>query len=654
MKHLLLLAGGVCCTAGASGQTAQPDSARHAWSIALPAADVTGAGSREILPRWAVPATDQLTALPGVHAAALGEGLVQPVLRGLQGSRLVLLERGMPMQGGRWGSDHGPVLPWQSLLSQHIQPASGLQRLAASGALLVGSVPWLPAGDSTSVQAALRFRSGDGLGAAEARWTRRRGAAQTSLEVGYRTFADRNVPDSGFTYLTRTLPIADNRLVNTSGAALTFAANWRHHAAHQWELGASGGRIEQGLFPGFIGFPLEADLAPDGAPRTTELPRQRADRLALTATTWRTSGAHLITGLQWNDRTELAPPHAHGWGPLPPDGLSFRLRELGAFASFDRPLRRGLTWGLQAEALHAETAGWEFLLPSHRRGRLSALLSWDLPTWQLAARIDAWGHASAAHSEPLYAITGEPIGADVRAVALTRSFAGLTAEATRPGWRLSLTTRAPDPYELTANGIHHGTARFEQGAPDLRAEHELQVEWARHGVRLWAAASPDFIYLGPTARFAPIAHAGQVMAFEQAPVYRMGAEFARQWTGEGPWFAELQAAVLGAWRLDDGMGLPFTPPADARVQAGRGWGRMRIWGEGQIQAPTFIRARNEAHTPGFALLHAGLTATFARCNLHLTMRNTLNTSYYQHINPYRALGLAEQGRTLELSISTQF
>ncbi len=654
MKHLLLLAGAACSTLWVSGQTPDGDSLTSpAWSIELPSAAITVAGpwgaSRQLAS--SLSASDQLVALPAVRLAALGEGLVQPVLRGLQGSRVAVLERGMPMQGGRWGSDHGLVLPWHSLLSQTIQPATGLNRLMAGGALAVEGVPWLPATDSTSVEAATRLRHGDGLGAIEARWTHRRGPSQTAIELGLRTFADRNVPDSGFTYLDRTLPIVGGRLENTSGRSVNFAASWRHATAHQWELGASGGRFEQGLFPGFIGFPLEADLVGDAAPRATELPRQIADRLALTAQTWRADGTHVNVGLQWNERSELAPPHAHGWGPLPSDDLSFRLREVGAFAAVERPVRDGVTWGLQAEGLVGETAGWEFLLPSHRRGRVAALVGWDLPVWQVAGRIDLWGHVSEGFVEPLYAISGEAVGVDERAVELTRGFVGVTGEATRPGWRVALTTRAPDPYELAANGIHHGTARFERGAPELRAEHELLVEWGRGAWRVWAAAAPDFIYLGPTASFAPIAHAGQVMAFEQAPVFRTGAEFAQTW-GEA-WYADVRAAVLGAWRLDDGMGLPFTPPADARMEVGRAVRGMRIWSAVQTQSPSFILARNESHTPGFALLDAGFSAPFSRGHLRLTARNLLNTSYLQHINPYRALGLAEQGRTIEIAIQIQ-
>ena len=40
---------------------------------------------------------------PGLQSLDLGAGMVQPVVRGLFGSRVAVLEDGVPQQGGRWG-----------------------------------------------------------------------------------------------------------------------------------------------------------------------------------------------------------------------------------------------------------------------------------------------------------------------------------------------------------------------------------------------------------------------------------------------------------------------------------------------------------------------------------------------------------------------
>ena len=55
-----------------------------------------------------------LDKVPGIRTLDLGAGLLQPILRGMVGSRVAILEDGVPQVGGRWGNDHGiladPVL----------------------------------------------------------------------------------------------------------------------------------------------------------------------------------------------------------------------------------------------------------------------------------------------------------------------------------------------------------------------------------------------------------------------------------------------------------------------------------------------------------------------------------------------------------------
>lgn len=643
------------------GQT-QDSLPPHAWQIQLPAAEVSDGTSGKIHHSPSATAVaDRLVGMPGLQLSNLGEGVFQPFVRGLQGSRVVLLERGMPMHGGRWGSDHGAVLAWQSMLPQQVDRSTGMDRRAL-GSLQFDSTPWLPHEDTTSVEAGMRHRFGDMLTGVEARWIRRKGDVQISVEGARTVFGDRNVPDSGFVYLNRTLPISEGRLTNTSGVASTVAASVRWRGRHDWEAAISGGRIEQGLFPGFVGFPLEADVRGDGDSRLTELPRTTADRLAMTLRSWQTSGVQWVLGAQYNDRSEWAPPHAHGWGPLPDSPLSFRLLEHGAFAQIlnhSQPLR----WGVEWEWLSGQTSGWEFLLPQHERMRLGVEVSKDWERWAWTARLEAADHRAGSHEEPAYNATGEVIGTDVRAHSLHRQFMGWNVQAERRLRRgvigFHAISRLPDAYELSANGIHHGTARFERGNPDLRPEHSIELEWSVERevgeVRVWAAASPDFIFLAPTAEFAPIAHAGQIMAFEQAPAFRTGLEwtFAPQPTAGG-WFIENRGALIGAWRMDEGTGLPLTPPFETVFTGGWSRGAIRLHTEMQAMAPSWLLARNEMPTPGAFLLHGGAQWTGRSFTARLRLRNALNTSYFRHINPYRVLDLAEAGRTFELAITNHF
>ena len=83
-----------------------------------------------------------------------------------------------------------------------------------------------------------------------------------------------------------------------------------------------------------------------------------------------------------------------------------------------------------------------------------------------------------SYSEPLYSSNNEVIGEDVRATTLQNVtpswafswFQPIDLEKINISFTASTYTRAPSNYALAANGIHHGTFRFEQGNPDLKPE----------------------------------------------------------------------------------------------------------------------------------------------------------------------------------------
>ena len=48
-----------------------------------------------------------ISKIPGVYQASLGNGIVKPVIRGMQGMRVVTLVNGLRIEGQQWGGDHG-------------------------------------------------------------------------------------------------------------------------------------------------------------------------------------------------------------------------------------------------------------------------------------------------------------------------------------------------------------------------------------------------------------------------------------------------------------------------------------------------------------------------------------------------------------------
>jgi len=613
---------------------------------------------------------------PGVAATELGAGSFSPIVRGLQGTRIAVVADGIPVQGARWGADHG-VLADPELAGRTAVVRGGgavwLGPEAVAGAVVFAEVPPL-AEDAVEATASVSGRTGDGRTSAAASAQVRSGRVQWRAGCSAAAFGDRNVRATSFTYLGRVLPLEGNRLVNTSGTTLAGKLGfdvWPQHGG-RWKGSLDAFAVNAGLFPGIIGTPVEADLADDGARFGTRLPRSEGRRVTATLAHDGARGTVLRCSGSVLDRTEWAPPHAHGWGPEPQTALALRITERTVFTEVRVPAGPEWVVGLAAEGLQGATSGWEFLLADHRSGRVSLGATWARDRWSAGLRADAVHRAGGGHEEPLYGPDGTVVGTDVRAAAYRRNDAGGTATLHRAGRHGDATvvvgTRFPDPYTLGADGIHHGTFRFERGNAALRPEHVAEVrlggnrEWGRvrAAVDGFAAAHAGFIQLRPTGSFAPIAHAGQIYAFTATPAFRTGGEalFSLA-TGRRGGALEFAGSWSPGWDLASGLALPFTPPPRLRMSVlpgERTWRTLVLSGRLEVERIGEARlvARNEDPTPAATLIGAECAVQWGLWTWSLVGRNLGRAEAFDHVSAYRALGLPMQDRTLTVRLSRQF
>ena len=222
--------------------------------------------------------------------------------------------------------------------------------------------------------------------------------------------------------------------------------------------------------------------------------------------------------------------------------------------------------------------------------------------------------------------------------------------------------RVPSNHEWGANGIHHGSFRFEQGNP------ELGTEWALEGrlsldngsrsmgwgwkAQAFAALHRGFISLTPSAQFAPISHAGQIYEFLANDAFRTGLEAEVRHIVERQTLS-FTGSTLGQWDLQTGLGLPFTTPSQARLSwEGRTRGGFAVQLSGLAVAPAVLTARNEDTTPGALLADITFSQTTARGQWTLDVSNVFNRAWLDHTSAYRALGLVSQGRWVQLRFTT--
>ena len=369
-------------------------------------------------------------------------------------------------------------------------------------------------------------RAGDTRSRIHVLHRQRQGEGQWHAGVSLARFGDRNVPQDRFTYVGRVLDIEDGRLANTGGRGghAVLGARWENSERGQFSVDLRASDVLQGLFPGIIGVPSQSEIQGDGDRFSVDIPSQKARRIQLAGmdppghfdSTVRVS-------LSRNLRIESAPPHAHGYGPEPDSDLSLQLDERHVFVESRWEGIHG-AFGFQVEHLDGRTSGWEFLLPDHLRSRMSAIADRKWKAGRIGLRIDGVSVSNVDHTEPLYASDGAVVGDDVRATALDRLMAGWALMLNQPfhlgqrlegQWTATVYSRVPDSYSLSANGIHHGTFRFEQGNPDLAPEktaefratigshdpaEDHRFRWSARG---FAALHDGFIHLTPTFPLRP-------------------------------------------------------------------------------------------------------------------------------------------------------
>ena len=303
---------------------------------------------------------------------------------------------------------------------------------------------------------------------------------------------------------------------------------------------------------------------------------------------------------------------------------------------------------------------------------MSAIADRKWKAGRIGLRIDGVSVSNVDHTEPLYASDGAVVGDDVRATALDRLMAGWALMVNQPfhlgqrlegQWTATVYSRVPDSYSLSANGIHHGTFRFEQGNPDLAPEKTAEVRATigshdpaeeqrfRWSARGFAALHDGFIHLTPTASFAPIVHAGQVYAFTALDAFRTGGEVeADVRIDRGRLSTSL--ALLGQWALETGLGLPFTSPTEIRSAVWWPLGdKAFVRPRHRWIAEANLTARNEDTTPGASLWGVELQVEGERMTLALDVDNLLNAAWLDHVSAYRTLGLVTQGRWASLRLT---
>jgi len=228
--------------------------------------------------------------------------------------------------------------------------------------------------------------------------------------------------------------------------------------------------------------------------------------------------------------------------------------------------------------------------------------------------------------------------------------------------------RSGNLAELSSNGLHEGTFRYETGDPNLKVEHNINSE-AEFNVNekdfsFYITAFfnhfNNYIYLTPTGE----KYVGfDVYRFTQYNADLYGGETVLRFTIVSPLKFESEFSTVTG-KLTDGTYLPFIPANKWRnallfnFKDGNKLKNITCFIAAESYFAQDHPAEFETSTPGYNLLNAGAAADVLLhndvLNISLAANNILNKNYFDHLSRFKEYGIHNIGRNIVLNVHIPF
>ncbi|HBS41626.1 MAG TPA: hypothetical protein DEA26_03020 [Oceanospirillales bacterium] len=334
--------------------------------------------------------------------------------------------------------------------------------------------------------------------------------------------------------------------------------------------------------------------------------------------------------------------------------------------------------GVDAKAQEFSAIGAEALLPS--TDTLATGLfwlgekRWDDLIVSTGARWDYVSHSPSAFDEIGDACGFTAADIDDKEFSDFSASAGMSyafTDAVKMNASVTSASRAPDAEELYSCGAHESTFSYEVGNPDLESERSLNLELglsARQGdfdssVSVYRNRVSNFIYAGALLEDGSVVeeHELPVYVFTQDEAILKGAEIELGYQLADAWRVSAMADRVRGELVDGGY-LPRMP-AD-RVGLGLdysslNWSGYARWTEylQQDRVATAGDADQETTTEGFSLLSAGLGYTWFRPDMEYSL-DVSATNLLDEVVRYHTSFVKDrvpgQGRSFRVNLAVAF
>ena len=597
----------------------------------------------------AVTLADGIKNIAGVEIISTGTGIGKPVIRGLSSNRVLTYTQGVRLENQQFGDEHG--------LGINEAGVESVEVIKGPASLLYGS---------------------DALGGV--------------LYLNPEKFAlsGETHGDLSSTYYSNTLGTATNLGIKTSGKKLKFLARGAYASFSDYDTGAdyrvtntkfnekdfktgiqySGTKFKSTLRYNYnrsnIGIPEE--IGEQTRSKDLELPFQEIDNhiLSFDNTLFlNNSSLDIKAGYLFNDRREFEEE---------PDVAALRLK----LNTFNYDLKYHLPQlgnfetivGLQGMFQNNKNEGEEILIPDAFTTDIGILATshyhLEKIDFQAGIRFDSRKIESEAARNPT----------DMDFIpALNTTFNSFTAALGAKldivenfSTRINLASgfRAPNLAELTSNGVHEGTNRYERGNTNLTNEQNFQadvaLEYRNEHIEFFANgfynAVNDYIFLSPTNETIDNA---QVFDYLQDNASLYGGELGFHLHPHPLDWLHLESSfetVTGKLSNDDY--LPLIPANSLRntFRVELNDGKTRKSSTAFITLENTFDQKNvsnfETRTGGYSLLSAGIESSFqfqkVLFKIGLNGTNLTDKKYIAHLSRLKPDGIFNMGRSINVNL----
>ncbi|MCK9205233.1 MAG: TonB-dependent receptor [Bacteroidales bacterium] len=632
-----------------------------------------------------VPSTNlinSISTVPGVSEITTGGEISKPVIRGLGYNRIVTLNEGVRQEGNQWGDEHGIEIDQFS--------ADRIEVLKGPASLFYGS-------DAMGGVINILEQTPAKMGSIDGEWisqfsTNDRLFSNSAMVEGnqngwiwrargtYKTAASYHTPmewvyNSGFNEKNFSL---------MAGVIKKWGYSHLHFSSFNTKIGMVDGTRDSTTNQ-FIDYQGNIVSEEHAKRRSIDVPFQEVSHNKISSVTnllIKDNQLKISLGYQWNNRKEF------GETPDNP-GLFFHLDTWTYDVRYTRLLGKSLelVGGVSGMTQINRNKGIEFLIPDYDLqdwgGFVYAKKTWERFTFNMGLRYDS--RQVKAYSLYLDTLGNPALSGDTLFRSFSRDFSAFTG-STGMTFKLNKEIhfkfnvgrgfRAPNISELSANGLHEGTFRYEIGNPGLNPETSLQID----GEISWDNKYLSMVFNGFYNIINNFIYYRNINGEEKEvngvwyPVYRYvqgnsllkGFEFELDVHPVDALHFDNNIDYVWGENLSMGAALPFIPALHLTDQVK--W-TFKTRKTSAIKNP-YIQLELETHfyqgrvdvfetvTPGYVLLNCSIGSKLKvqkqLWTWYISGTNLLDTKYYDHLSRLKEVGIYNMGRRITLGLVIPF